>query len=389
MSFFTNMQKWFGFSYEDEVTELPDFSSELQNSDPEMQFNESQRQFIREILDTSVKEYLKELVDAQAQKGASGHMEDNGRNKKLLAEANEKIKTLEESVAKESEKALSNERQKRHLVTQLNDLKSKVDALEAEREQYDLENKALQNRLRVAEVHRSNHEAEISSLKSQLEAGRDEADSLNEVQAKMDEVLKDIEEARIERDKAIVETKRLEELHATALKEAEEAIIARDNAFRQIEELTSRLEEAIKAKGTAENTRDKAIAEAEELRMLLKVKEVPVQEAAPHAANAGVTDTKDSKTESAEDLEQPILPSSEVAYDFVSFDEEKPQINLKSRKKTEKKKKEKRDTEDLLNDTDWLVEAGKDFENPDRIVPPSQQNNTDQDDFGPHQLSLW
>ena len=385
MSIYNRLQKFFGFSYEDDNNEFPEFSDESSNQDEAMQFNESQKKFIYQVLDGTLKEYLNELLESKAPQNNNG---DNSKLKTLLAETKEKLKTTEEHLTKETDKALSQERQKRALLSQINDLKAKIAQLQAEQEQYELENKALQNKLRVAEVHRGDDMADINSIREKLATVTAERDNaLAQLTAARDSATPDLTNITAERDKAMAElAKVMDELNA--------AKAERDKALAEVNTTTERLAGVIaerdkavadKAKVTEElnglkTERDKAVADCikalEESRELrnriedLNIRFVPLSDTTPAQPQKQTSNQQEPKG-----TQVPANDTIEVfpGYEFVTFDETPKTTEAEVKPEPQKAKKSRNNTDDILNDTDWLVEASEAYENPDLVVPPSHR----------------
>ncbi|MDE6081550.1 MAG: hypothetical protein K2F70_04720, partial [Muribaculaceae bacterium] len=91
----------------------------------------------------------------------------------------------EETAGERKRQQLSAERQKRALTERIHDLENKINELHAEREQFELENKSLVNRLRVYSVQDEDVNVlreQVISLQEQLKnaAGRPEGDTANQ-----------------------------------------------------------------------------------------------------------------------------------------------------------------------------------------------------------------
>lgn len=124
---------------------LPDFLA--RTSDPE-----AQRRLLYESLDQGLKDYLARVAaDADSRCEARWSAEHSGMRAEMEA-LKHKAEQVERDRADIKERQLSADRQKRALSDRLKDLESQVSRLEAEREQYDLENKSLVNKLKVYAV---------------------------------------------------------------------------------------------------------------------------------------------------------------------------------------------------------------------------------------------
>lgn len=124
---------------------LPDFLA--RSSDPE-----AQRRLLYDSLDQGLKDYLARVAaDADSRCEARWNAEHSELRAEMEA-LRHKAEQVERDRADIKERQLSADRQKRALSDRLKDLESQVSRLEAEREQYDLENKSLVNKLKVYAV---------------------------------------------------------------------------------------------------------------------------------------------------------------------------------------------------------------------------------------------
>lgn len=113
---------------------------------------ESEKRYIYEHLGDSFKNYIVEL---NGQARTAVEQEVAATRQKLeeeLAAQKRKTVELEEQKTEIKNAQLSAERQKRALHDKVHDLDNRVATLEAEKEQYELENKSLVNKLKVAGV---------------------------------------------------------------------------------------------------------------------------------------------------------------------------------------------------------------------------------------------
>ena len=113
---------------------------------------ESEKRYIYEHLGDSFKNYIAEL---RGQARSTVEQEVAATRQKLeeeLAAQRRKTAELEEQKNEIRNAQLSAERQKRALHDKVHDLDNRVATLEAEKEQYELENKSLLNKLKVADV---------------------------------------------------------------------------------------------------------------------------------------------------------------------------------------------------------------------------------------------
>lgn len=137
---------------------------------------EKQARYIHDALDDSMKSYL-----AQIDKDADSRMKvklENGQSalRQEIETLREKTKKIEDTSAEWKEQKLSAERQKRALSERVHDLEKQVDSFNAEKEQYELENKSLVNKLRALSI----QDSDMDALRSENETLRNEIKILKE-----------------------------------------------------------------------------------------------------------------------------------------------------------------------------------------------------------------
>lgn len=109
----------------------------------------AQCDYIYQSLDSSMKRYLENL-DMEARQRCNRLWENERRSLQMQMEALRKKSQKDEEDCSDSKKLqLSAERQKRALSERVHDLEKQLAAMEAENEQYMLENKTLVNKLRL------------------------------------------------------------------------------------------------------------------------------------------------------------------------------------------------------------------------------------------------
>ena len=137
---------------------------------------EKQARYIHDALDDSMKSYL-----AQIDRDADSRMKvklENGQSalRQEIETLREKAKKIEDTSAEWKEQKLSAERQKRALSERVHDLEKQVDSFNAEKEQYELENKSLVNKLRALSI----QDSDMDALRSENETLRNEIKILKE-----------------------------------------------------------------------------------------------------------------------------------------------------------------------------------------------------------------
>lgn len=185
---------------------------------------EEQERYLLNALDDGMKQYLADL-----ERRARRDYDDRWAREKSALDGQfeslrEKVRKGEVDEAEAKKLQLSAERQKRALTERVRDLEKQVDSLQAENEQYLLENKSLVNKLRVCAV----QDAGGDGVQEALLAKDEELTSLRDENAKLTEAL---EAAR----------KRIEELDLGA----KEAVATHDLSQAMVNDLQSRAKEAL------------------------------------------------------------------------------------------------------------------------------------------------
>lgn len=124
---------------------LPDFIARSVNP-------EAQRKLLFDSLDQGLKDYVAGLgadADRRCEQRWNNEQAQLRADMESLRHKSDKV---EAERAELKQRQLSAERQKRALSERLKDLEKQVESLEAEREQFDLENKSLLNKLKVMAV---------------------------------------------------------------------------------------------------------------------------------------------------------------------------------------------------------------------------------------------
>ena len=243
---------------------------------------ESEKRYIYEHLGDSFKNYIAEL---NGQARSTVEQEVAATRQKLeeeLAAQRRKTAELEEQKNEIRNAQLSAERQKRALHDKVHDLDNRVATLEAEKEQYELENKSLLNKLKVADV--KQHELdEVMSENTRLlgviqelkNAHADESAS-----AEIEELRQQAAQATASLDEAIQKAEVLSGENETLqrlIEEKEQAISEKEQIVEQIgsekssllaayDELKTTNEAQISASQTLEQTQGELTKAHEELK---------------------------------------------------------------------------------------------------------------------------
>lgn len=220
---------------------LPSFLQNSVNRD-------AQIKYLRQALDEGVEDYMNALV-----KSAQDYCNDQWQAKQNdMAHEINAIRRRAEEVEKQSnemqQKQLSADRQKRALTERVHDLESQISRLASEREQFELENRSLINRLKVASV----QQEEVDKIRTELEESRSELNriqndpsliaqkresELNNQIEKLNEAIKNHKEQI-----RVAEEMRID--LSNKLRQAECDIESRNNEIAQLNELVSAFDEA-------------------------------------------------------------------------------------------------------------------------------------------------
>lgn len=146
---------------------LPDFIKQSVDRD-------KQTALIYQRLDESTKEYISQLESIAQQRTEAQWATERQRLKSEMDTLQTRSKQVEDSNAEWKEQKLSAERQKRALSERVHDLEKMIATFEAEREQFELENKSLVNKLRAATI----LEDDLQSLQKDNEALRNQVNKL-------------------------------------------------------------------------------------------------------------------------------------------------------------------------------------------------------------------
>lgn len=226
-------------------TSLPDF---LRRSvDPK-----AQTEYLMQALDNGIKDYLSSLAAASQ---AYCEQQWEQRQATLTAEL-EAVRTRAGDIEKQSadikQKQLSADRQKRALADRVHDLESQLGRLEAEREQFELENRSLVNRLKVANVQQDdidNSSAEVEKLKLEInnlrqnpgDSGRQEIEDLQTQIEAMTEGIESLKEQQRVADEMLADQRQRLAAAKDELKARDESIAA---VKAELEATTAKLQEA-------------------------------------------------------------------------------------------------------------------------------------------------
>lgn len=308
---------------------LPDFLKSCVDVD-------AQRKYIYESLDEGMKAYLDRVASEARQRSDGKWKEERNRLQTEMAQLKEQYKSIDEQRSEWQKQQLSAERQKRALSERLHDLEKQVATLEAEKEQYDLENKSLVNKLKVSAVvdgDMAEMRQEILNLQERLKEAR-ESDKNVEMQALIDAANttiaeKEAELAALKEKLSVAESQQSEQ---SAEDNSEEI----DFLNKKIVELTSHnktLEEAIEQLKTKEQIADEMIndlntrASAAIQQLKEKESEFEVMSQQNGETDAQIQSLKDKLALANEELEASREELQEARESMQALDEIQEQID--------------------------------------------------------------
>ncbi|MDE7427110.1 MAG: hypothetical protein K2M79_04865 [Muribaculaceae bacterium] len=269
-----------------------------------------QRRLIYESLELSMQTYLDGLGSAVRKHCEQQWSAKDAEMNHQMEELRQQALKLEEQKADLKEKQLSADRQKRALTERVHDLETQLGRLEAEREQFEIENKSLINKIKVARLEGSDPElvkinadlqAEMDRLVTALEQAQDKnaiaQTMMDDFRQKASKAHEEAHMAAVELEKAqarmaqmeqvIEETRPLVELYA----HSEEMLTMRD---KRITSLQAQVDDLTQALDNARADLEKAHAELDDAR-----KVTPVTDNISPAEPPVITDTALAELEQA------------------------------------------------------------------------------------------
>lgn len=372
---------------------LPDFLK--QSVDPQ-----AQRKYLYDTLDQNIQRYL---ADINARANAACEQRWLAERSNL----NDQVKQLETS-AKEIEskrlelaqRQLSADRQKRAMSDRLHDLEKHISKLEADREQLDLENKSLINKLKVTSVFEKENDelhAEVNRLHTELLHLRS-GQGLSAVDAEAEKKLAEAEQKVAEAEASAKDAgARLEQMlnDQTNLKRENNKLNATIESHL---DTIKRLNDKISKSETTINDQQAQIDELAATKR--EADEVAAQLEDIEAQIAQFQIIKDEKdaiiTRLKAELKQARAQAAESSPENLAVAADKPNRQPKNRdRRTQRRDDRNKDNangakgpkpqtpiEDILTDTDWLVTPGDQ-------KPPKHKNNTKSRPNNDPQLSLF
>lgn len=261
---------------------LPDF---LQRSvDPD-----AQRKLLVEALDSDTRAYVDSLLGAAEASCRRRWEERQAALTTELETARQKSAEIERKISETRQQQLSADRQKRALSDRVHDLEANLARLEAEREQFELENRSLVNRLKVAGVQTDDLEAqrnEIETLRARIaeleknpaEAAAPELENLRAQVAEMTEGIAALKEQQRVADELLSDQRERTGAAEAALEETRAQLA---DTTARLDEANSQLEDERKqlAEATSELDGFKELSEKmEEIDRALSSREAKIKQ---------------------------------------------------------------------------------------------------------------
>lgn len=250
-------------------SQLPDFISRTTD-------REAQQNMLYEILDSDIKAYI-ESVESTAKAYCEARWTTQ---KKSMAAEMEAIKQRAGELEKHShdvkQKQLSADRQRRALTDRVHDLESHVARLESEREQFELENRSLVNRVKASNVMQEDLDklrAENTELKGKVEQFTESPDAA--VAERMDILKSEIEALKEQLAKKDAEATEMTDGIESLKEQIRVADEMRDDMRKRLSEADFRIKHAAK---DAELVKKKADEEIVAVKSEIEIKDLRIAE---------------------------------------------------------------------------------------------------------------
>ncbi len=158
---------------------------------------ESEKKYLSQQLGNPFKEFISTMNARSREQVSQKWKTEHAGLMKEIEEAREKVKELEEQRNGIQSAQLSAERQKRAVTEKMHELEARIATLEAEKEQFELENKSLVNKLKVANVHQEELDemrTENVRLMTELRKQRENAGDIEKLQAELQQANEALEQ---------------------------------------------------------------------------------------------------------------------------------------------------------------------------------------------------
>lgn len=330
---------------------------------------EAQRRYLYDTLGASFSAFLAERRNDMQHECESRLGQVHSHLREEIASLKEQLKNAEDKVSKAGDKVLSGDRRQRALNDKVKEMDLRIRELEAEREQYELENKSLLNKLKVAEVLEADRAAAAEDAASSEEVNslRTKANQANfiitQLKAEVEKLKKENEEnAEVYKSRMQMSDKMLSDIRnsnhrseetvkklQTRVEELEASVKSKD---AENERLASELAEA---KASLPNAED-VMRKIEEFESVLNKRDERIR---------SLKDERDQLQKRVDALEHPV--------ENITAEPEMPIIDKPRRKRKSRPKISAID--ETIDGTEWLVAAPP--EKPAKNIAP-----TPDPDFG-------
>lgn len=205
---------------------------------------DAEKKYLYEALGPGFKTFVKDAKERGLEQARAEWEREKGELNSRVEDYKARCETAENDMKEMKAMKMSEERQKLALKERIRNLEDQVASAEAEKEQYDLENKSLLNKLKVSQVRNdANEEAEKEIVELKAEIARMKAQPVG---GTSDDTVKALEEeynAKMEINNALIN-----DLRAEAAKVKEENSTLKASAEKSSEELSAVTGELEKAK---------------------------------------------------------------------------------------------------------------------------------------------
>lgn len=205
---------------------------------------DAEKKYLYEALGPGFKTFVKDAKERGLGQARAEWEREKGELNSRVEDYKARCETAENDMKEMKAMKMSEERQKLALKERIRNLEDQVASAEAEKEQYDLENKSLLNKLKVSQVRNdANEEAEKEIVELKAEIARMKAQPVG---GTSDDTVKALEEeynAKMEINNALIN-----DLRAEAAKVKEENSTLKASAEKSSEELSAVTGELEKAK---------------------------------------------------------------------------------------------------------------------------------------------
>lgn len=376
---------------------LPDFLSKSVDE-------QAERKYLYDSLSSDLKQYLSSIAERTQQQCQDSWSADKERLQENVRELETKARNIEEKREELSQKQLSVERQKRALSDRVHDLEKQLMTYEAEREQFQLENKSLVNKLKVASVNEKDIDAmrdEITRLQEELNEARKKnlmpkEDGSSEAVVDRSEEIKALEdkvkflEAELESAKtAEHRSSDLEGKIAELESKLNEANEKETRANEELELLKSKVDDAdavMKEMSEIENqiVQFEQIKEKKDARINDLTKELEEAKNQVSMLTESLKNSKNERTNSERALSEEIerlkkeLEEAQKAKSVEQKQSERRPRSVGGSMSRNRVEQNSSHIDDILSDTDWLVSPSSLKSNKNAQSNNANHNNNNQ-----------